>query len=245
MYLDNASMNILKVLYEKYKLIRKLEGKIAGGWTFNMERTKEQLSAVEYEVETLELPLYDAVDQMRLKVMQKFINEHPKDKLDRDRAYILYGRLLYDFKSHYQSYIFSIHTSFDNFISKIDKLFDPNLFLKCLEEQKLDKYVEKPISKIFYVVDYSRCPIYERWFTFILDENKEKFHKMLDVFPEKKQEITTRYYCPQQEEYLEPWERDEYDDSYGAWLERGGPYKESSDDPYESALDPFEGGIDW
>lgn len=234
MHIDKKSLSILTTLYDKYLKQKILTSKIRGGWAFNVERTKSDLSAVEKEIKELEEPLFETVDQMRIKVMEEFIKTLPKDSY-RDEVHSKYFHCGYQFDCHLNLYIFNVHARYDNFISRVDNIFNPILFRECLEQTKSGKYFEKSIQDLYGYFDFK---------TFRLDKYKELYKSMLSIFPEKKETKIT-YYRSRREEYLEPWERDEYDDSYGAWLEKGGPYKDDFDDPYESAYDPFDGGADW
>ena len=104
-----------------------------------------------------------------------------------------------------------------------------------MEEEKEDKHGTKPIRYSFYG---RVSPGYDNRFTFNLKENREKFEKMLLVFKEKK--IVKYHYRTYQDDYLDVWERDEYDDSYGAWERNGGPDRDIAD--YDGAFDPYDGG---
>lgn len=79
--------------------------------------------------------------------------------------------------------------------------------------------------------------------SFSTTEFNTKMKKYLESFPKKPiaKVVNNSYNNGVGDDGVyRPWEDDRYDDSYGAWLDKGGPYKESDD--YDGAFDPFDGG---
>ncbi|NLE06624.1 MAG: hypothetical protein GX638_17710 [Crenarchaeota archaeon] len=241
MHIKQKELEILEILYPKLKRIAKLKDKISfdnNSGFLNIEKVETEIKIICEEALKYENQLFEIIDKMRMGVMEKFLVTLPKDILAREKVYLKYGNIHYSFSGFLDTtYIFEIRT-FNKFIKNVDRLFDKDLFLQCLEEEKSGKYVRKPIKELFHHDTPSHWLSYSHRFTFQTQKYREMFNKMLLEFQEEKK--TSQSYSSIHDEYVESWEDDRYDDSYGAWLRKGGPYKETED--YDGAFDPHDGG---
>lgn len=167
-------------------------------------------------------PIYLMIDEIRYSVIiDNFKNKKELYYEDAYSAgYISYSLMncMYEFEN-YKKYL----VSFNVFYKKVLALLNKEEFKKTYE---CGIKVSGLTIKSFKTLEYQ--------------EKLEKYINSLSKKPHNKKGNASSSVLLNNDIDYEPWERDAYDDSYGAWLEKGGPDKEI--EPYEGSMDPYDGG---
>ena len=229
MNIEQNQLNVLRKLYDEYKLLIKLDKKLNSNFVLNRDNVKKEMDSLLNKVKEEEKDLYFFIDQMRLKIIKEFLDTIPKNTYRQD-VICQYGELEYNFECQILQHSIFSYSNIQEFISNVDNIFNPNLFLEFLKLQKeksFNWFSGNKISALYYRHRNNLC-IETKRRTFQLEENYQKFLEMLLMFPEKKEKVfSSAGYYPDETE-LKPWEQ--YEDSYEKWLASDYQYKKNDDD---------------